>query len=116
MRFPGAMATLAILLCHSAGVASQAADNARGAQHHFEEGEKAIAENRLEAASQAYEKLAQINPKCTRSPRQIRPALLYAESLHRGAVPQLRDYPAAKTGIARRRNSIGHLLRGVEPF
>ena len=54
MRFQGAMVTLAILLCHSAGAAPQAADNAREAQRYFEEGEKAISENRLDAASLAY--------------------------------------------------------------
>jgi tetratricopeptide (TPR) repeat protein len=98
MRFPGAMATLAILLCHSAGVASQAADNAREAQHYFEEGEKAISENRLDAASQAYEKLAQIDPKVPEVRAKLG-LLYYMQSRCTEAVPQLRTALQLKPGL-----------------
>jgi tetratricopeptide (TPR) repeat protein len=90
--------TLAILLCDTAGAASQAADADREAQHYFEEGEKAIAENRLDAASQAYEKLAQIDPKVPEVRAKLG-LLYYMQSRCAEAVPQLRTAVQLKPGL-----------------
>ena len=98
MRFQGAMVTLAILLCHSAGAAPQAADNAREAQRYFEEGEKAISENRLDAASLAYEKLAQIDPKVPEVRAKLG-LLYYMQNRCAEAVPQLRTALQLKPGL-----------------
>ena len=98
MRFPGAMATLAILLCHTAGAATQTSDAALKAQRYFEEGEKAIAENHLDAASQAYEKLAQIDPKVPEVRAKLG-LLYYMQSRCTEAVPQLRTALQLKPGL-----------------
>jgi tetratricopeptide (TPR) repeat protein len=98
MRSPGTVVTLAILLCDTALAASQAADADRQAQHYFEEGEKAIAENRLDAASQAYEKLAQIDPKVPEVRAKLG-LLYYMQSRCAEAVPQLRTAVQLKPGL-----------------
>jgi tetratricopeptide (TPR) repeat protein len=98
MRYPGAVVTLAILLCHTAGVATQAADTAREAQQYFEEGEKAIAENRLDAAGQAYEKLAHIDPTVPEVRAKLG-LIYYMQSRCGEAVPQLRTALRLKPGL-----------------
>jgi tetratricopeptide (TPR) repeat protein len=97
--------TLAILLCHTAGAASQAADVTLQAQHYFEEGEKAIAENHLDAASQAYEKLAQIDPKVPEVRAKLG-LIYYMQSRCAEAVPQLRAALQLKPGLP----NVGTLL------
>jgi tetratricopeptide (TPR) repeat protein len=98
MRFPGAVVALAILLCRGAGAAGQAADATREAQRYFEEGEKAISENRLDAASQAYEKLAQIDPKVPEVRAKLG-LIYYMQSRCADAVPQLRTALQLKPGL-----------------
>ena len=89
MRFPGAVTALVILLCRNAATAPQAADTARDAQHYFEEGEKAISENRLDAASQAYEKLVHIDPAVAEVRAKLG-LIYYMQNRFGDAVPQLR--------------------------
>jgi tetratricopeptide (TPR) repeat protein len=80
---------MAILLCRAAGAAAQSADTSRDAQHFFEKGEKAISENRLEAASQAYETLAHINPAVPEVRAKLG-LIYYMQSRFADAVPHLR--------------------------
>ena len=69
--------------------APQNATSARDAQHYFEQGEKAISENRLADASQAYEKLAQIDPKVAEVRAKLG-LLYYMQNRFGDAVPQFR--------------------------
>jgi len=89
VRFPGAVTALAILLCRAAMTASQAPGAAADAQKYFEEGEKAISENRLDAAMQAYEKLARIDPKVAEVRAKLG-LIYYMRNRFSDAVPQLR--------------------------
>jgi tetratricopeptide (TPR) repeat protein len=90
MRLRGAAVALAILVCCTAGTAAPVADAARDAQRYFEEGEKAISENRLEAASQAYEKLAHIDPAVPEVRAKLG-LIYYMQTRFADAIPQLRE-------------------------
>jgi tetratricopeptide (TPR) repeat protein len=89
MRSLSAIVIVAILLCRPAAPAPQAAKPSQDAQKYFQEGEKAISENRLDAASQAYEKLAQINPAVPEVHAKLG-LIYYMQSRFADAVPQLR--------------------------
>jgi tetratricopeptide (TPR) repeat protein len=96
MKSQSAAIVLAILACNPVGAA--AADNARDAQRYFEEGEKAISENRLDAASQAYEKLAHINPAVPEVRAKLG-LIYYMQRRYSDAVPQLREAMRLNPGL-----------------
>jgi tetratricopeptide (TPR) repeat protein len=76
-------------LCRSSASAPQTAANSQGAQKYFQEGEKAISENRLGDAIRAYEKLAQIDPGVPEVHAKLG-LIYYIQNRFADAVPQLR--------------------------
>lgn len=89
MRFKGAIVALAILACHSVAICAQAAHTNAEARHYYEEGEKAISENRLPAAAMAYEQLAHIDPAVAEVRAKLG-LIYYMQNRFADAVPQLR--------------------------
>jgi len=98
MRFPGAAVALSTLLCGTVWAAPQTGDTARDAQRYFEEGEKAISENRLDAASQAYEKLAHIDPAVPEVHAKLG-LIYYMQNRFSDAVQQLRTALQQKAAL-----------------
>ena len=83
------MGIAVLLLCRSSAPAQHMAANSQDAQRYFQEGEKAISENRLDDASRAYEKLAQIDPGVPEVHAKLG-LIYYMQNRFADAVPQLR--------------------------
>ena len=115
MTIRNATIVVAIVLCRTAAAAPQTAATSGDAEKYFEEGEKAIAENRLEAASQAYEQLAKINPGVAEVHAKLG-LIYYMENRVRRCGSPTAHRVAAESSPAQRGNSPRHMLRGTGPL
>src|SRR5882762_2227705 len=83
---PGRGVVVMLVICCSAIGAGQASNPA---QQYFEAGEKAIAENRLDAAAQAYESLTRVEPKLAEAHAKLG-LIYYMQGRFADAAPQFR--------------------------
>jgi len=85
------------LLLHPLYLVAQQPDQ-RTLEHYFQEGEKALAENRFAEAAKAYEKLSQLDPKTAEVHAKLG-LIYYQQGRFADAVPALRRALKLKPGL-----------------
>src|SRR5260370_35110369 len=86
-------------LLYCACLNAQSSGPAEQAEQLYNDGERAIAENRLEAASQAYLKLVRLNPKVAETHAKLG-LIYYMGNRYADAIPELRSALQLKPALA----------------